>query len=250
MRVEAEIDAWLRKVLAIDADEQVSQVDYLSIQRRQSARSWPQHARVNAHGRAPVDVVGEALEHVRDVAASADAEGRAGWAVRLLVYAPGAMQVGSRTFRPEHQPTEEEAGDIDDSTAQGSLVAAVRELRLLVVDQGKAMQAATGEGYRLAFKALEQAQQLQAENAQLLVAVATAQAEAEQSKGGMIEVAKEMLPAVLPALIAAGNAREMRAAAEAQAEAARAQAEAKRLEAPEVEAEAQGSPPESQGSDS
>ena len=221
MFIDAEqVAAWIGKNLA--HEQGALPVDYVSINRRATSRSWPQHARVEAAGRPPLEVIAEVQEHLDDLGHNAAAEGLATYSVRLLLYRASGIPAGSRTFRAEVAHAGERLDDDDtDGTLQGELVATVRELRLLVRDQGQQIERASGLGYKLASDALHQASQLQMENAGLMVAIAEAQSDTGTSKSQQIaELVSAVLPA-LPALLQAGAQRQAGAAA---AEAAAAEA--------------------------
>ena len=204
MSIDTEtVAAWIAKNLAI-TDAQP--VDYVSVNRRASSRSWPQHARVEAANRPPGDVVGEVIEHLADLAHNAAAEGAAAYSVRVLLYRASGVPAGSRTFRAELAGYAPDEDDDTDGTLHGELVATVRELRLLVRDQGQQIERASGLGYKLASDALQQAGQLQQENAGLMVAIAEAQTGGNDRAGQIADLMGAVLPA-LPALLAAGQQR-------------------------------------------
>ena len=218
MSIDSEqVANWIGKGLAVEPGSTALPVDYVSINRRTSARSWPQHARIEAAGRAPLDVVGDVMEHLGDIQHNAAAEGLTAYAVRLLLYRASGIPAGSRTFRAELPGSgfdgEEDEGD---GTLQGELVAVIRELRILVRDQGQQSERTSGLGYKLAGDALAQAAALQRENAALMVAMAETQGAGSDKAQHLAQLAQIVLPA-LPALLGVGaaNAARARAAAEA-----------------------------------
>ena len=213
MPIDSEaVAAWITKNLAIDPGQMP--VDYCSINRRATSRSWPQHARVEVAGRDALEVVADVLEHLSDLEHNAAAEGQQSYSVRLLLYRASGIPAGSRTFRAElpGQPFGEDGhAEEGDGTAQGEIVAVIRELRLLARDQGQQLERSSGMGFRLAEAALAQAGALQMENAGLMVAIAEAQG-GSKDKGQMIaELAATVLP-LLPSLLSAGQERRAQAA--------------------------------------
>ena len=212
-----DVTAWLSRGLALE--DGAHSIDYLSLCVRRTARSWPQHVRVDAHDRLPDDVLAEVLEHMEDIAASATAEGKSSWAVRVFCYRPGATPAGSRTFRPDHVPgADDDDDDGSDGTPQGEMVAAIRELRLLVRDQGQTLERNSAAGYQLAQAALEQAAGQVRENAELMVLLAETESKAALAAKGspVMDLAPIVLQA-LPALMAAGAAKDAARKAEADA---------------------------------
>ena len=208
MSIDTEaVSSWITKNLAITEGQMP--VDYCSINRRANARSWPQHSRVEAAGRAPLDVVADVIEHLSDIDHNAAAEGQNVYAVRLLLYRASGIPAGSRTFRAELPGGSFEGEDDEtDGTVAGETVAVIRELRLLARDQGQQLERASGLGYKLAGDALAQAGELQRENAGLMVAIAEMQS-GGQEKGKSQQIAElvaMVLPAI-PALLAAGAER-------------------------------------------
>ncbi len=196
---ESEITAFLERGLALDATGRPS-LDYLSICARATSRSWPQIARVEAHDRDPSDVVADVLEHVRDAGASAAAENRSRYAIRIHLYGPNGSPAGSRTFQSSYVSGSDDDADDGDGTPQGELVATVTQLRHLVRDQGATLERMAGRGYDLAFTALGAAQNLQQENAGLMVAIAEAEHAKAQAGSGMnklMEKAAPMIPILL-----------------------------------------------------
>ena len=214
-----DISQWIGKVLALENG--AHPLDYVSVCVRRTARSWPQHVRVECHDRDPDTVIGELLEHVDDVAASSAAEGSSSWAVRLFAYRPGAIPAGSRTFRADYVPGAEDHDDqaVDgDGTPTGELVAAIRELRTLVRDQGGTLERMTAGGYNLANNALAQVAQMHERNGAMMaqlaeqdaaaqIAIAEAQAASGSSSSKLLEMAPMVLPAVMQ-MIAAQAAGE------------------------------------------
>ena len=197
---ESEITAFLERGLALDASGRPS-LDYLSICSRATSRSWPQIARVEAHDRDSKDVIADVLEHVRDAGASAAAENRSRYAIRLHLYGPNGSPAGSRTFQSSYVSGADGDEDADgDGTASGEMVATVTQLRHLVRDQGATLERMAGRGYDLAFAALASAQNLQQENAGLMVAIAEAEHAKAQAGSGMnklMEKAAPMIPILL-----------------------------------------------------
>ncbi len=208
MAIDSEqVASWIGKGLALESGSTDLPIDYVSINRRVSARSWPQHARIEAAGRAPLDVIGDVLEHLADIGHNSAAEGLTTYSVRVFLYRASGIPAGSRTFRAELPGTGFDEDEDSDGTLMGELVATVRELRLLARDQGQQIERASGLGYKLAADALAQAGALQAENAALMVAIAESSNAANGNKSAhLAELAQAVLPMV-PALLGAGAER-------------------------------------------
>lgn len=192
-------------------------LDYISVCARVAPKSWPEHASVRVDGRPTLDVLEEVTAHVRDVAESADAEGRGGWAVRLKAYR-AKMPAGSKTISSRGDAVSGSDPEADEPVgdAKSETVGVIRELRHLVVHLGGELGANATHGWQLAAKQQEVIVQQYRELADLRARVKYEQAEAPPDP--VMQAAASVLP-LLPTLLQglqeAGRARqESRARAE------------------------------------
>lgn len=175
--------------------------DYIAVHVKAGPKSWPEHASVRVESRAPADVVEEVVGHVRDVSESTDAEGRAGWAVRLKLYR-AKSPAGSKTFSSAGTApagSDPESDDDGAPTRAGEVACVVRDLRHTVVHLAGELSSQATHGWQLAAKQHEtmtaQAQRIAQLEAQLALA------QGANADDPMAKAAAELVPQI-PAIIA------------------------------------------------
>ena len=168
--IQSEVTEWCKRAMAIvDGVE----LDYFAIGVAEGKRSWPTHATVRVDGRSQEAVLEELLQHVSDIGATASANGRAGFKIRLLAYR-SKMAAGSRTFASA-QVAGSDSEEEGDGTARGESVQTIVELRRIVIQQSETLAIYGGKGWELGLRATAQVGALQLELATLRAELAAAQ---------------------------------------------------------------------------
>lgn len=133
-------------------------IDYISICRRDGDK-WPQVSRIN-HGPSLDAIESEAESKLDDIAQTAREERKKEQKIRLSVYRSSEL-VTTRTFTVAGV-TDGSHEDDSPGGAGSEVVATMKELRLIVVDQNAALQRVAGRGWELALA--QQAQLMEARN--------------------------------------------------------------------------------------
>lgn len=177
---ESGVRMWVGKACAVVDG---ATLDYLSVSipSTRAARSFIEHAKVVVGDKSATSVATEVWGHVEDILQSAANEGKSEVVIKILLYRMQAP-AGSTTFRSDIAPNGG-SNDDDDSGSNSTnmanaLVSTVKEMRLANKDLLNVVQAATGEGWKLAGDMLKANQALQKDNTELQIAlVASSQSE-------------------------------------------------------------------------
>ena len=178
-------------------------LDRLVISRREGPRSWPQHATVSIETRPEAEWVGELIEHLEDLEASAHDSGAKSVEVELRLYR-STLPAGSRRFRID-LPQIVGAGleDEDSLTPQqifsASFSALVRANVELVAEGRKAFQS----GNEIAIRALDITARMQSQiieshqrASEATAALAIAEAQGSGGSGDLMKMADMIMPIV------------------------------------------------------
>lgn len=188
------ITTWLQRKLTPTDDGMIAA--YVSVCPQEGRRSYPQRARVNVGDKPPAQVVEDVLAAVADIAESRRAEESPLVRVKLHVYGPkGLDSVGEMVFVVGAEASSGDRAD-GDGTREGELVAAMREMRLLMSESVAALGRATAGGYQLALEAMKENGRLAHELADTRAALMLAEQE------GSDDTLKNLLPAVAPLVLA------------------------------------------------
>lgn len=172
---ESDIRTWVNKACAIIDG---ATLDYLTITipSSRSARSFIEHAKIVVNDKSPISVGDEVWEHVSDVIESAANEGKSEAVIRIMLYRAKAS-AGSKTWRTDVAPGNNNRDEDDEyggsNALANALVQSNKEFRLANKDLLGVVQAAAGEGWKLAGEMLKANQKLQQDNTELQIVLAS-----------------------------------------------------------------------------
>jgi hypothetical protein len=160
---ESDVKHWITKACAM-VDGHLLDYIAISIPSSRTARSFVEHAIVKVDQKSADIVCSEAWDHITNIIASAEMEGKAEVCFKILLYRAKAP-AGSRTWRTDTGPNAYQSEHDDNETGSitsmsGALVAAMRELRMGNRDLTEAVMKAAGEGWKLAGLTLEREREM------------------------------------------------------------------------------------------
>lgn len=197
----AQINQWLVGRLSSNPD-----IQYMTLN-PQEGRQWPQRNRIECEGKSPDGVASEVCGEIDGMRESYRDEEKNLVRIKVILYKAKGTYVSERTFKIGHDVDTTNVRADGDGTKDGESVAMMREMRLALQDNNRALLASNEAIMKLSQGSLQLAMELTNRQAAITTDLAEAKAalvvsdnEQYSPMREIIDMCKPVLPVVLQAI--------------------------------------------------